>query len=37
MPSFAGSFKVVAAELADDATVMGAAAWAQDVAEAGGK
>jgi glucokinase len=32
MPSFEGSFKVVAAELADDATVMGAAAWAQDAA-----
>lgn len=37
MPSFEGSFKVVAAELADDATVMGAAAWVQDVVEAGGK
>jgi glucokinase len=36
MPSFEGSFKVVAATLADDATVMGAAAWAQDVVEGKG-
>lgn len=29
MPSFADTFKTVAAELGDDATVMGAAAWAE--------
>lgn len=29
MPSFADSFKTVAAELGDDATVMGAAAWVE--------
>jgi len=30
MPSFVGTFQVVAAKLGDDATVMGAAAWARD-------
>ena len=29
LDSFADSFEVVAAELADDASVMGAAAWAE--------
>jgi glucokinase len=29
MPSFVGSYKVVAAKLGDDASAMGAAAWAQ--------
>jgi glucokinase len=29
MPSFVDSFDVVAAKLGDDATIMGAAAWAQ--------
>jgi glucokinase len=37
MPSFAESFQVVAAELGDDASVMGAAAWAQEVVTAGAK
>ena len=37
MPSFAQSFQVVTAELGDDATVMGAAAWAQEVVSAGAK
>jgi glucokinase len=37
MPSFAKSFEVVAAELGDDATVMGAAAWAQEVVSARAK
>ena len=32
MPSFAESFKVRAAKLGDDATVMGAAAWACEIA-----
>jgi glucokinase len=32
MPSFADIFQVVAAELGDDASVMGAAAWASDCA-----
>ncbi len=32
MPSFAETFEVVAAKLGDDATVMGAAAWARDSA-----
>ncbi|QDU08198.1 ROK family protein [Gimesia aquarii] len=31
MPTFKDSFKVVAAQLGDDSTVMGAAAWAQKV------
>ena len=31
MPSFAGSFQVLAAKLGDDATVLGAAAWAQEL------
>jgi glucokinase len=30
MPAFADTFKVVAAELGDDASVLGAAAWAYD-------
>ena len=32
MASFVGSFQVVVAELGDEATVMGAAAWAQKIA-----
>ena len=32
MPSFRGTFEIKAAELADDATVLGAAAWARHVA-----
>jgi glucokinase len=32
MPSFRGSFEIKAAELADDATALGAAAWARHVA-----
>ena len=32
LPSFAGSFRVVPAELGDDATVLGAASWAQEIA-----
>jgi hypothetical protein len=31
MPSFESLFKVVAAKLGDDATVMGAAGWAREV------
>jgi glucokinase len=31
MPSFEGSFEVVAAELGDAATALGAAAWAESV------
>ena len=33
MPSFRGSYKVVAAELGDDAGVVGAAAWVQNMVE----
>ena len=33
MPSLAKSFRVVPAKLGDDATAMGAAAWAQTVIE----
>ena len=33
MKSFRDTFKVVAAKLADDATVMGAAAWASHQSE----
>ncbi len=36
MPSFADSFEVVPARLQDDATIMGAAAWAQEVISAAG-
>jgi glucokinase len=32
LPSFAESFVVVPAELGDDSTAMGAAAWVRDVA-----
>ncbi len=32
MPSFRGTFEIKAAELADDATVLGAASWARHVA-----
>jgi glucokinase len=35
MPSFVGSFKVVAAELGDFATVKGAAAWVRNVVKKG--
>ncbi len=34
LPSFKKSFQIVAAKLGDDATVMGAAAWAREVIEA---
>jgi len=40
MPSFKGTYKVAVAELGDDATVKGAAAWAQQIvapAEGGGR
>jgi glucokinase len=30
MPSFSDTFEIVAAQLGDDASVMGAAAWARD-------
>jgi glucokinase len=33
LPSFASSFEVKAAELGDDAAVMGAAGWAQAMVE----
>ena len=33
MPSYEGSFEVVVAELAGDATITGAAAWAQQTVE----
>ena len=33
LPSFKKSFQIVAAKLGDDATVMGAAAWAREVIE----
>jgi len=35
MPSFVDAFKVVPAQLQDDATIMGAAAWAREVITAG--
>lgn len=35
LPSFVDSFKVVAAKLGDDATVLGAAAWAREVIRSG--
>ena len=35
LPSYVGTFEVVAAELGDDASVLGAAGWAQHQVEAG--
>jgi glucokinase len=32
LPSFVDSFEVVAAELGDDSTAMGAAAWVRELA-----
>jgi glucokinase len=37
MPNFEGTFRVVAAKLGDDATAMGAAAWARRVLTEGGR